>query len=207
MKRICVFVGLIALLSACSKKSDVQPQNPNSVTIGGVSYPTVTIGNQVWTAVNCSGSGGYHSDTYKQYGDYYSQNEALAIKLPAGWRVPSMDDYNALLGNFTTEKDFYGYYRLIGDGLAAILSTSGWSPPGTNSSGFNGLPGSLFIIDGQSVVYFQAGTGDGYYITSDASSQNAMFGFWLSPTGASIGAAQSSVVSDTYMSLRFVKDK
>ncbi|MBS1532161.1 MAG: hypothetical protein JSU01_17800, partial [Bacteroidetes bacterium] len=180
-------------------------------TIGSTAYPTVTIGNQIWTTVNYSGPGGYHSETYKQFGDYYSQSEALAITLPTGWRVPSMNDYSVLLSNFTTDKDYYGYYRLLGggDGLPALQSKSYWGTPGTNASGFNGLPGSLFTIDGQppTALYFLPGATSGYFITSDSSNQMGMYGFWLSSVSASLGASGNSTVSDTYMSLRFVKDK
>ena len=206
MRKICVVFSFIALLSACSKKNNVQPQNSNSVTINGTIYPTVTIGNQVWTTINYSGAGGYHSADHNQFGDYYTQSQALAISLPAGWRVPSISDYNTLMSNFTTnDKDNYGYFKLNQAEAAPLVSTA-WTSLiiGTNRSGFNAQEAGFF--SGQTQTYNDGG-GSAYFMTSDVSNQNGMLGFSITGNGAYIEGAPNIAVNITYYSLRFVRNK
>ena len=204
MRKICLLVAAFALLLSCSKKNNVTPAN-NSVKIDGTDYPTVTIGNQVWTTVNYSGAGGYHSADHA-YGDYYTQSQALAINLPTGWRVPTMSDYNILLGNFTTAKDPQGNFDLVANNVATLLSTSGWPTTGTNVSGFNAQPGGLFAIQPQPPIFESDGAA-GYYMTSDAGGQLSRFGFLVSPLGANIGASSTGGLSYSAYSLRFVRTK
>jgi uncharacterized protein (TIGR02145 family) len=202
MKKACLFVAVLFLLTACSKKNG---PDPNNVAIGGITYPTVTIGNQVWTTVNYNGTGGYHADAQSQYGSYYTQSQALAITLPSGWRVPTMNDYSILLSNFSSQKDDAGYYE-IGDD-AAFLSTSGWSGvQGTNRTGFNALPGGLFQVSGQNPVYFSTGM-DAYFVTADVNNQYSRYGFWISSTGIRLYASAATEADYESYSLRFVKDK
>jgi len=201
MKRICVFIGFIALLSACTKKY-VTPDN-HTVVIGGTTYPTVIIGDQVWTTANLKGFNGYHSNAHSQYGDYYS---ALFITLPTGWRAPTIADYNKLMSNFTsTDKDQYGYFHLNAAEVAPLLSTTGWPAPlqGTNQSGFNAQPAGFFSDPGQGAIYHG---GSAYFATSDVNPENGTFGFSITADGAYVKGAK---VSDTsyYFSVRFVMDR
>jgi uncharacterized protein (TIGR02145 family) len=81
---------------------------------------------------------------FEKYGVLYNQPAALAL-CPEGWRLPTKEDWEYLgkyvATNYVDNQD--------NDGGIALKSISGWdltsSPDGkngTNSSGFNGLPGS-----------------------------------------------------------------
>ncbi|MFI5163475.1 MAG: FISUMP domain-containing protein [Sphingobacteriales bacterium] len=207
MKRICVFIGLITLLSACSRKSNVQPENPNIVKINGTAYPTVVIGNQVWTTVNYSGPPGYHSAGHAQYGDYYTQSQALAIILPAGWRVPTMMDYNNLFAYFGPNKNTDGYSELDGSEVGNLLSTSaGWPTTSTDKSGFKAEPNGFFQVAGPTPTYQNNGH-EGYFMTSDWGGLDNRFGVRITILGAGLEAASREDFSTIAYSLRFVKDK
>jgi len=63
---------------------------------------------------------------------------------PTGWRIPNDEEYKTLekyLGMTQGQADTYGWRGT--DQGTSIKSTSGWfnGGNGTNSSGFNGLPG------------------------------------------------------------------
>nr|WP_294950404.1 FISUMP domain-containing protein [uncultured Mucilaginibacter sp.] len=70
--------------------------------------------------------------------------------MPAGWRIPTIADYNKLMGNFTTKKDTDGNYVGNFDETLALRSTSDWSMlysydrQGTNTSGFNAFPAGYY---------------------------------------------------------------
>ncbi|MFB9844214.1 FISUMP domain-containing protein [Mucilaginibacter ginsenosidivorans] len=128
-------------LTACSKKSgDVPPKN--SVNINGTQYPTVTIGSQTWTTVNYNGPGGINYDNEANnpvYGKLYTFAEAQAIQLPAGWRLPTKDDFNKLIGVLGSPAIPSEITSLVDENVTkSLLSTSTWTyKSGTNSSGFN----------------------------------------------------------------------
>lgn len=106
-------------------------------------YPTVTIGNQVWTSVNIYFDDG-NNDIYKQYdyivnkynfGDtYFYKRTALSRieQLYPDYRIPTDDDVNIL-------KSY------VNNNAVDLKSIEGWSRnPGTNSLGFNGQPIGYF---------------------------------------------------------------
>ncbi|HIB78081.1 MAG TPA: hypothetical protein EYO58_10830, partial [Flavobacteriales bacterium] len=123
----------------------------------GYSYSTVQIGDQCWFSENCryipegqlSGwsTNGisttepryyYHLDqesAYNTYGALYNWPAVMTGDLcPSGWHIPSD-------GEFTELTDFLGGESVAG---YAMKSTSGWEGEnGSNSSGFNGLPGGF----------------------------------------------------------------
>jgi uncharacterized protein (TIGR02145 family) len=207
MKKIGVFIGLITLLSACAKKHNVQPDDPNLLWIKGVSYPTVTIGNQVWTTVNYSGPGGYHSADHSQYGDYYTLQQAGSIILPSEWRVPTMQDYIALLTNYGNNKNGEGLAELDGSEVPALLSTSaGWTTTPTNRSGFNAQPNGMFQVIGQTATYQTEGQA-AYFMTSNRLGLSDRFGLIIKPMSAGVGASAAEGVYTVAYSLRFVRDK
>jgi uncharacterized protein (TIGR02145 family) len=129
----------------------------------GYGYSTVQIGDQCWFSENCrylpevspsyavSETSPYYyvygyegtdvaaaqaTYNYSTYGALYNWPAVMTEGIcPSGWHVPSD-------GEFTELTDFLG-----GTGVAgyAMKSTSGWNSNGngSNSSGFNGLPGGF----------------------------------------------------------------
>lgn len=162
------FLPLICLLFiGCSKKNDTQNnQPPNTVTIGGQLYSTVVIGSQTWTTVNYRGSGGTAytvaaDDTI--YGKYYTQAQAEAIALPAGWRLPTISDFDNLFVAIGGTRTGNGEYLFPQGYQYKIISTSHWTgQSGTNAIGFNAEPaGDIDAagFDGQgTAAYFMSTT-------------------------------------------------
>ena len=127
----------------------------------GYDYSTVQIGEQCWFSENCrylpvvsaSSAGsetspyyyvyGYEGSTvseakatsnYETYGVLYNWPAVMTEGIcPSGWHIPSD-------GEFTELTDFLGGLSVAGH---AMKSSSGWNNDGngSNSSGFNGLPG------------------------------------------------------------------
>ncbi len=142
-------------------------------TYDGRTYEYKTIGSQTWMienlaylpSVSSSSTGsdsekhyyvyGYEgtsvsaaksTDNYETYGVLYNW-EAAKTACPAGWRLPSDDDWKSLekhLGMSYTDANISGW-RYSGDVGEKLMSTSGWGwhndGTGTNSSGFTALPG------------------------------------------------------------------
>ena len=114
----------------------------------GKVYRTVTIGEQTWFAENLSwkpavGSYAYNEDEslVSVYGRLYSF-EAAKSACPAGWRLPSAEDWQVL-------RSFLGDPNTA---AGKIKSVTGWKDPNTgatNESGFSALPGgSKYHSDG-----------------------------------------------------------
>jgi uncharacterized protein (TIGR02145 family) len=141
--KIVWYVLIIPFVIACSKKNSYSPSSSgNSVTINGKTYSTVTIGKQIWTTSNYTGPGGnvLYANTADSAitGNYYS---ATNIQLPAGWRVPTMYDYDKLLGNYSSNDDNNGNVICNLDATSDLLSKTEWQGiTGTNATGFNAYP-------------------------------------------------------------------
>ena len=115
----------------------------------GKTYLTVDIGSQTWMAENLNyetpGSWWYYNSS--EYGDEYGRLytwEAALTACPSGWSLPSDDQWKTLemaLGMSKIEVNYTGW-RGTDEG-EKMKSTSGWNNNGngTNSSGFNALPG------------------------------------------------------------------
>lgn len=150
---LIAFVTAAALAVGCGGDG-----NP-SFGGGGGSIKTITAGGLTWTAENLNIDTGnswcYYGNTAncKKYGRLYDWETAMTV-CPSGWRLPSMDDWNALITKA-------GGYSVAGKKLKA---KGGWynSGNGTDSLGFSALPGGIRYADG---IYVYGGS-VGYWWSS-----------------------------------------
>jgi uncharacterized protein (TIGR02145 family) len=156
MKKLLVCVVLVILgcggdiydLPCLSCDScPVSSVSNNSVTCGGQTYRTVTIGNQTWFAenlnYNVSGSKCNSSANCNKYGRLYNWSTAKAV-CPSGWHLPSQAEWNTLSS-----------YVESNSGCSScdakkLKATSGWyvNGNGTDDYGFSALPGGGGNEDG-----------------------------------------------------------
>lgn len=142
------------------------PSKGSYVKIGAQYYPTVTIGNQEWMAENYAGpsplaEGSVTSYTAVEDGKYYSWRDAEAIAkpengiVPAGWRLPTVDDFKKLLASQSIKIEDYGYTATTGEledgsseakNLYKLLANSRWPSrmdnggSSANATGFAAIP-------------------------------------------------------------------
>lgn len=118
----------------------------------GKIYPIESIGNQTWISqnINFKTKGGWCYDNdpanCQKYGMLYDWDAAQLV-CPTGWHIPSDNEWKQLemyLGMSQSEADIEYGWRGTDQGTQ-MKSTTGWPDGGngTNSSGFNGLPGGL----------------------------------------------------------------
>lgn len=147
-------------------------------------YPTVQIGNLIWTTENIDYKwNGLHIATGNQdwsgdtpYGSYYSNNEStygvngkkygLLYNYPAaeyinsiltdGWRVATASDFSALFNSAVVNND-----------ASKLRTTTEWTTPGTNTSGFSALPCGLRIFSSGNMKYSDISTGSYYRTIGD----------------------------------------
>ena len=158
----------------------------------GKIYQTVTIGNQEWMAENLAyvpSSGNYwaydnDNSNVETYGYLYDWETALVV-CPAGWHLPSDDEWTEL-ENYLANNG-YNYDGTTGGGrdkiAKAMGSTSGWGSSTNsgvigntdydeyrNKSGFTALPGGYRTTDG----YFSSIGYDGrWWSATEFSSDHA----------------------------------
>jgi|GEM_PF-614630 len=149
---LLLFLSFLMLFAACKKDSTTK-EEASGVIISGTVYPTVKIGQQEWTVVNYDGQGGIEDTFYlpnTNYKKFYTQADLANLKLPSGWRVPTVADFNKLMSNFTSKKDTEGNSVMDYNESLALKSTSGWEvrgasdKQGTNTSGFNAYPSGYY---------------------------------------------------------------
>lgn len=128
-------------------------------TRDGQKYIIVEIGDQTWFANNLNyetGDSWWYNNSESNgeiYGRLYTWDTAQ-IACPEGWRLPSDDDWKILeiqLGMSeiaANEESWRG--TIEGDKMKSL---SGWNNDGngTNSSGFNGLPGGFYGLGYNSI--------------------------------------------------------
>ncbi|MDR0331404.1 MAG: fibrobacter succinogenes major paralogous domain-containing protein [Chitinispirillales bacterium] len=141
----------------------------------GREYRTVQIGGQTWMAENLSYETGTswcydnNESNCAKYGRLYDW-ETAASACPSGWRLPSRDEWNALI-------ETAGGENVAG---AKLKSKSGWkgSGKGTDNFGFSALPGgerSVFERDPRNISAAFLNLGN--------------LGRWWSATGSGEGRA------------------
>jgi len=148
-------------------------------------YPTVQIGNLIWTTENIDYKwDGLHIATANNdgsstepYGSYYNSDEStygvngkkygLLYNYPAaeyinsiltdGWRVATATDFTALFNSTVVNND-----------SAKLRTTTEWTSPGTNASGFSAMPCGLRIYSNGYMKYLNISTGTFYRTIGDA---------------------------------------
>jgi uncharacterized protein (TIGR02145 family) len=140
------------------------PATGTHVKIGAQYYPTVTIGNQEWMAVNYAGPSPLADGSVKGYavpedGKYYSWRDAVAVasssSVPTGWRLPTRQDFITLLASQGVAINDLGYTATVefNDGtsgaqkLYKLLANARWTAradnggsASVNASGFTAIP-------------------------------------------------------------------
>ncbi len=132
------------------------PASGTHVKIGNLYYPTVTIGDQEWMSANYAGPGGMTNSSKPHYGTFVKFDDLPSIQLPAGWRIPTKQDYIKLIKSQGIEFDEY-LESTDGDDvpskrlLGQLMSTTDWIKRdgyANNKSGFNAVPANLQVLDG-----------------------------------------------------------
>lgn len=132
------------------------PKSGTYVKIGSLYYPTVTIGDQEWMSVNYAGPGGMSNGSKPHYGTFLKFADLPSIQVPAGWRLPTKQDYVKLIRSQgivfdeyleSTDGDDVQSKRLLGQ----LMATTGWIKQdgyANNRSGFNAVPANLLVLEG-----------------------------------------------------------
>ena len=172
----------------------------------GQEYKYVTIGNQVWMAENLKFDAPYSlcyeknegfCDTFGRFyslhenGEYIGlfDQELLDTICPAGWHVPSVDEWSVLINDMGGEKK----------ALSRLYSSEDFDDLFIKSSddcGFNSLPAGVWNLDGS----LGGGGVSSVYWTSTAENLSVSFGCFFSYNGIAFSANYPK------MSIRCVKD-
>ena len=172
----------------------------------GQVYKYTTIGNQVWMAENLKFDAPYSlcyekiegfCDTFGRFyslhenGEYIGlfDQELLDTICPAGWHVPSVDEWSVLINDMGGEKK----------ALSRLYSSEDFDDLFIKSSddcGFNSLPAGVWNLDGS-----LGGRGvSSVYWTSTAENLSVSFGCFFSYNGIAFSANYPK------MSIRCIKD-
>ena len=126
------------------------PPTAGSVEIGGTTYKTVEIGNQIWLADNLRNTFGLKQENdpkkwvdntnplcavygnIETYGRLYNHYALSHFDLPSGWRVSSDEDWKELesqLGMSSNEIDIFSHRGSNGTVGVSLKSTKHFAPP------------------------------------------------------------------------------
>jgi len=134
-------------------------------------YKWVRIGTQVWMAENLnyetSNSWCYNNNpsNCQIYGRLYTYDAALHA-CPAGWHLPSDDEWETLALYVNSKKGPFQKSHYNWEGMGTYLkATTGWNKNGNGNDyfGFAGLPGSMRFSDG---TYGSLGNGASFWSSS-----------------------------------------
>ncbi|MBV9762795.1 MAG: hypothetical protein JO340_19710 [Acidobacteriaceae bacterium] len=155
----------------------------------GTVYPVIQVGTQLWLAANLryKNLGMYYNNMSKYdipYGRLYTGNE-LAHQ-PAGWRVPTSDDWKRLFDSVKASNDKQLYAALIDGGRARFNAQLGGNYTPGNSPEFQGLALR------------------GYYWTSSPKSSDSTYVITFSSLTESISSI--TFENSSAASIRLVKD-
>ena len=171
----------------------------------GQVYKYTTIGNQVWMAENLKFDAPY-SECYDKidgfcntFGRFYSlhengeflglfDQELLDTICPAGWRVPSVNDWSILINNMGGEKK----------ALSRLYSSDDFGEDfmkGSDDCGFNSLPAGMWLNGSLASEYVVSA-----YWTSTAIDSRTSYVSYFSYDGISFG------INEPKMSIRCVKN-
>ncbi len=175
-----MIVIILPTVLCTSCKKDEETDNPSGEAPDeftdnrdGQIYKWVKIGNQTWMAENLNyettnSSWFEYSSTYGDiYGRLYALDAALTA-CPSGWHLPTDDEWKQMeieLGISQSEAEDINW-RGTDEGKK-MKSTNRWNNNGngTNSSGFNALPGGYRASGG---LFFNLGN-NGIWWTSSSS--------------------------------------
>jgi uncharacterized protein (TIGR02145 family) len=194
LRSVCALLLSLSLSSVfmfCAKKPGQDAAPPAAAVASdnvladardGKKYKTVKIGEQVWMAENLNyqadGSFCYENsaDSCNKYGRLYDWETAKKA-CPAGWKLPSNDDWNKLVSTAGGEET----------AGKKLKSTSGWdgNGNGTDELGFSALPGGRNAFgDG---YFFNDGGEDGYWWGVADGGSNGVYRFIRSQTDSVTG--------------------
>jgi uncharacterized protein (TIGR02145 family) len=190
-KYIIITSLLFSVITSCmDSPSGANSKNPKQVEdIDGNVYSTVKIGTQTWLASNLrvskyrngsaisnitsseawsdltTGAWSHYNNQVSnevKYGklyNWYAVNDSRGL-CPIGWRVPSVADWTTLLEYLSTDAGF------------KLKSSSGWDGigNGSNSSGFNALPGGARAWFGG---FENSGSFAGFWTSTNADASGA----------------------------------
>lgn len=189
------------------------PATGTYIKIDNIYYPTVTIGNQEWMSVNYAGTGGMNNSEKPHYGTFYKYMDLKNVPVPAGWRLPSKQDYIKLLKSQglvlndweSTDGEDLQSKKMLGQ----LMATTGWLKQdgyANNKSGFNAVPANYMAQNAS-----PHGEGTNCYLwTSDIDENENPIAFKIIQFPSDTYAAFSTFPVGYYpqhLPLRFVRDK
>jgi uncharacterized protein (TIGR02145 family) len=196
---------LLATLGTTSCKKDKE-EEPTNIKIGDKNYGIVAIDGQYWTTENYNGVGGLLTNPNAPvagYGKLYTLAEAKAITLPAGWRIPTKEDFVKL--TVAQGAEFDDNYTAHTDAIKKLMSKSGWDDgSGTNTSGFNAFPAGFMYNDEPENQGFHAA----FWTSSVNNTEPYIFEIYQDGTDVleALYWSEGSLINRRYP-VRFVKDK
>ena len=144
-------IVILVMVGGCKKEEVTPPSSTPDTGVftdnrDGKDYKWVKIGDLVWMAENLAYKPtpandyvAYNNDenNVSIYGYLYTQETAKTIA-PDGWRLPTKDDFRALVNEFGGDEQ--AYIKLLESG------TTHWLSPNlaTNESGFTVLPAGYY---------------------------------------------------------------
>ena len=194
-------------------------------------YKTIVIGTQEWMAENLNtsryrngnaiptnlsptawasttnGAWSYYNNEvglscpYGKLYNWYACNDARQI-CPAGWHLPSNEDWILLVYQFGGVNFAGGALRSTGTNQDA---SGYWTAPNagaTNISGFSALPGGQIDLAGSSLYYGNSGL----WWTSTQDTPNTVFSVELSYAGVGVGAIGAARQRNYGISVRCIRD-